>query len=440
MPYPNLITASQAYNYLAQSLPVNVSAQAVDFTVAAASQLVQRYLRRIVATTDYSSILRPMPGQWDKPEPDIVSLDYFPIRASTLNPVVTVRSGRTQSLLINNNSTSTAQAAWFYLNAIGDPELGLQTNVGLTVTLIAGGTQTSNSFPFFQTPTSTGFSVAASGSSGTLTAGTYLCSYSLVNAAGESIRSADVSVSVSSGNSLVFTLPALIPQAVSSNVYVSTLNGISSTETKQNTLAITGTAYTVSALIAGSSPQTTSYGTLAQLAAGIMALGNGWSATVQQPTPFSSWPSADVWASQGTTVGCLSTGQSQGLDVFATWITGAQCDIDTGTIYLPQGATTYGQGPGNNYQWPGSCDYSATDSSWREPVLVKYAAGWDVVPEAIATATLLTVSDMLQELDQQSQFETEAADEWRGVLAGIEERGLSQSARRMIAQYRVFRV
>ncbi len=440
MPYPPLTTASQVYNYLSQSLPVTVSATAVDFAISAASQLVQRYLRRIVPTTDYQALLQPQPGQWDKPEPDIVDLDYFPIRASTLNPVVTVRSGRTQALLINNDSTSTAQAAWFHLNALGDPELGLQTNVGLTVTLIAGGIQTSNSFPFFQTPTSTGFSVAASGTAGSLTAGTYLCSYSLVNAAGESVRSANVSVSVSGTQSLVFTLPALIPQAASSNVYVSTANGITGTETKQNPLAITSTTYTVSALIAGSSPQTTSYGTIAQLAAGINALGNGWTASTQQPTTFQDWPSSDVWASQGTTVGCLSTGQSQGLDVFATWLTGAQCDIESGTIYLPQGATTYGQGPGNNYQWPGSADWSATDSSWRDPVLVKYAAGWDVVPEAIAMATLLTISDMLQELDQQSQFETESADEWKATLAGIEERGLSQSARRMISQYRVFRV
>jgi hypothetical protein len=440
MAFPSLLTESQARSFLGQDWSSANSTVAINMAIGAASDLIQRYLQRVIPTQDYQAILTPRAGQWDKPEPDLISLDYFPIRSSSLNPVVTVRSGRTQALLINNNNTTTAQAAWFNTVTLGDPELSLLTNVGLTVTLVNNGITTSNSFPFFQTPLSTGFSVAASGSSGTLSAGTYLCAYSNVNAAGESVRSADVSVAVSSGESLVFTLPTLIPQAASRNVYVSTVGGITSTETKQNTSAITGTTYTVSSLIAGSSPQSVSYGTLSELATGINALGNGWYASTQQPTSFSAWPSSDVWASQGATVGCLANGQTQGLDVFASWVTGAQCDVESGTIYLPQGSTYYGQGPGQNYQWPGSSDWDATSSSWRDPVLVKYAAGWDTIPDVIVEATAVVVKTMLQELQTATQFESETADNWKATLAGIAERGLPASVRRMIAQYRAYRV
>lgn len=92
---------------------------------------------------------------------------------------------------------------------------------------------------------------AASGSDGTLSANTYLVSYTFVNANGESTRSPDQTVVVSATNHITVTLPTLPTGATGINVYLSTAGGVTGTETKQNLLPITTTSYTITALAAG---------------------------------------------------------------------------------------------------------------------------------------------------------------------------------------------
>ena len=137
-------------------------------------------------------------------------------------------------------------------------------NVGLTLNRLASGVLSSATFPFLGTPSSVGFTASALGTGGSLAPGAYLCSYTVVNNAGESIRSADVAVSVASGQNLVFALPAVPANANSLNVYVSTTGGSSSTETLQNASPITTTGFTLRARCRGSLPSTP-HGTIAQL-------------------------------------------------------------------------------------------------------------------------------------------------------------------------------
>ncbi len=441
MAYPSLISVSQATLFLGNSVPTGTESL-LPSLVSAASRAVQKYCNRIIGLTDFTEIRIPQQGQWDKAQPDYIGLSFYPVNPSPLNPVVTLRGGRTTAIGIYNANTQTAQDAWMYLNVVGDPELGLQTPVGVTVCSVINGVQASNSFPFFGVPSSTGFSVSsATGTTGTIPTGTYLCSYSWLNQAGESVRSADISVNVTAGQFLTFRLPTAIPQATGANVYVSTTNGASSTETVQNSAPITGTTFVLSALVSGATFTTNNYGTLSQLATGINNLGNGWTATVQSPTPvFSNWPSSDLWGSNASTMGCLSTGNQQGLDIFQWRVNGAQTDPETGEVNLPQGGGSWNQGPGNYWQWPGSTDYDLAGSSWRDPILCKYAAGWAIVPEDIQTATLLTVQSMLTDLQTANAYEEETADKWKAKLAGVDERAIPKTARRLLSVYRVPRV
>lgn len=434
MAIPDLVTLADTQVALAQSLPDDQTW--LPSAISAASRALQRYLRRVVPQTDYIEIRTPAQGQWDKAESDTIVLSNFPVLTSTLNPTVMLRSGRTPALRITNTASTTNQQAYFYLNTVGDPELSLQTNVGVTLVTVASGVTAKSSFPFLGTPTSAGFSVAASGAGGSLTAGTYLCSYTLVNAAGESVRSADVSVTITSGQNLVFTLPALPAQAASMNVYVSTAGGATTTATKQNTAAITGTAFTVGALVSGATYPTTATGTVTQLAAAINALGSGWSATVQGS--YGGWATNDLWGSEGT-MSALG-GTSQGLDCFPNMLTNFRVRWQTGEIALPQGVTAFGGGPGNAWQWPGSSDVAYGSSAWRDPVLCQYAAGWATVPLDLQEATFLTIKANLQSLQTVSRYEEEDTEAVKLKLATIERMAIPQEARRLAAPYRVHRV
>lgn len=98
----------------------------------------------------------------------------------------------------------------------------------------------------------------AGGTGGTVPVGTYLVSYTFVNANGETTRSADATVVVTSGQQITVTLPALPTGATGINVYMSTAGGSSSTETKQNGgTPVTTTTYTIASLTAGATFPTT---------------------------------------------------------------------------------------------------------------------------------------------------------------------------------------
>jgi len=272
-----------------------------------------------------------MAGQFDKAEPDVIQLDNWPIQPSATNPVVSLRSGRSLALLVNNTDTTNNSRANFYLSYSGDPELGLLSPTALNLFRVTAGAP--------------------------------------------------------------HTDPLLF----------------------------------------------STYTTLSALATAINAVGSGWAATVQTGNVnFPNWPTTDVFASQGAAAGALSTGQTQGLWVYATDLPVASVDVESGTIYLPQGATTFGQGPGNVWQWPGSSDFAMGGSSWREPVLCSYAAGWPSasIPEDIQAATYQTIERILYEWQTVHRFDSETGDAFTAKLAGAEQIAIPQSALRLLAPYR----
>jgi hypothetical protein len=415
MPSIDLISQSTFIDAWATAgVQLSVADQTVlSFMITAASDGIQRYLGRWMNVRDYIEIRQPIPGQWDKAQPDYVGLSWFPIVPTALNLACTVRTGRSTALLIANQNNQNVQDAWFELYTIGDPQFGLPQPCGMKLSFMSSGVQTDASIPFLGTPTSTGFSVTASGTGGTIPTGTYQCAYSNVNDAGESVPSTAVSVSVTLGQNLVFTLPTLVPYASANNVYVSTTNGAASTMTVQNTSLLAQTSYTLGALVSGAAQQTVNYGTIGQVATAINNLGNGWTTQLQGPTAtFSAWPSWDVWASSGAQVGCLATGFTQGLDVFTQRLIAAQLDQSNGCLYLPQGATQWGTGPGNIWQWPGSADIVMGGSSWNGPVLLKYGAGFSVIPYAVQEACCELVKAMFERFGTDTTLNKETADRY----------------------------
>ncbi len=425
---PDLVTLAQVQAALAQSLPADQAA--LPAVISAASRAVQRYCRRWFVAQSLLEVRVPQQSQWDKGQPDTIQLQQHPVLGAPR-----LRGGRTRALQVTNTDTVTNQQAWLALVTAGDPDISL-ANVGLTLNRMASGTLVSSTLPFLGTPAPAGFAVAATGSGSALATGTYLCSYTVQSAAGESVRSADVAVSVSAGQVLAVTLPAVPANATSLNVYVSTANGASGTETRQNTAPITGTALTLGSLTAGAAPPTTNTGTVTGLASAINALGGGWSATVQGA--YGPWPSADLYGSEGT-MGALSSSVAK-LDVFSTDLASARVDLASGTIYLPAGDTGLGGGPGNVWQWPGSDDVMLGASAWRGEVLCAYSAGYATVPEDVQEACYLTIKTLLHELQTVTRYQSESGDKYRYELAATDERGLPAVARRLLAPWRIHRV
>lgn len=412
----------------------------VGFLVTAASEAIQRWLNRWIVIRDYVEIRNPVPGQWDKPDPDYIGLSWFPVRGTTLNPVCTVRTNRSTAMTIANQNTQNVQDAWFFLRTVGDPNFGLPIPIGITVSSMSSGVQTDNTFPFLGVPISTGFSVVASGTGGTLATGTYLCAYSNINDAGESVRSASVSVSVTLGQKITATFPTLIPQATGNNFYVSTANGAASTMTVQNTSDLDQTTFTLATLVSGATFQTNSYATIQDICNAINAIGGGWAAQIQGPTGiFGPWAAWDVWASCGTQIGCLSTGYLQGLDIFQTRMAGAQLDQSSGCLYLPKGATQYGSGPGNVTQWPGSCDVVMGGANWGGSVLLKYGAGFETVPYPIQNACIELVKAMFERFGNDTTVSKEQADKITRETPDLIQ-FLPRTVRQGLAPYRYYGV
>ncbi len=425
---PDLVTLSQVQTALAQSLPADQSF--LPTVISSASRAIQRFCRRWFAAQSLLEIRVPQQNQWDKGEPDVVQLQQFPL----IGPP-RLRGSRTNALQVTNLDTVTNQQAWLAIVTAGDPDISL-ANVGLTLNRLASGTLTSSTFPFLGPPSSTGFAVAASGAGGALAAGTYLCSYTVANNAGESVRSADVPVNVSTGQNLVFTLPAVPANATALNVYVSTVGGASATETRQNAGPITGTAYTVSVLTAGAAPPSIATGTVGQLGAAINALGGGWSATVQ--TPYANYPASDLYGSEAT-MGARSASAAK-LDVFSTDIGTARVDMASGCVYLAPGDSGVGGGPGNVWQWPGYDDVMMGANAWRGEVFCAYTAGYAATPEDVQQACYLTIKSMLHELQTITKYQSEKGDLFDYALAGADERAIPAVARRLLAPWRIHRV
>lgn len=441
------LISSSTFTDLWGSGGIQVSASdsnVLPFLITAASDGIQRFLNRWINLRDYTEIRTPLPGQWDKADSDLISLSWFPNVPTPLNPNCTVRTNRQMALGIGNSGNPNVQDAWFQLLTIGDPNFGLPTPCGLTVSAVTNGVQTDATFPFLGTPKSTGFSVVASGSGSSIPAGTYQCAYSNLSVAGESVPSTPVSVTVSAGQQIVAVFPTLIPQASANNFYVSTTNGSSATMTVQNAAPLIQTRYSIAALVSGAAQQTTNYGTLGAIGTAINGLGNGWTAMVQGSNNpnFNVWPSNDVWSSCGTQVGCLASqpnnSPQQGLDVFSVRMQGCQLDQAGGALWLPQGSAQYGTGPGNIWQWPGSTDM-LLNGAWGGTVLLKYGAGFAVVPYAIQEACALLVKKMFDEWNTSATLEQEDSDKYkRKAFQQISY--LPKSVRQAIMQFKVYEV
>jgi hypothetical protein len=94
---------------------------------------------------------------------------------------------------------------------------------------------------------------------GALAAGTYLVSITYVNALGETLNSPDLTVAaVPLNDKFTVNSPAASQNATGYNVYVSTTNGATGTETKQNVAPVAiGSGFVVSTIIAGAARPTT---------------------------------------------------------------------------------------------------------------------------------------------------------------------------------------
>lgn len=98
--------------------------------------------------------------------------------------------------------------------------------------------------------------LSVAGTDGSLAAGTYLVSYTLLNASGESLRSADATQVVSGTNHITVTLGTLPTGATGRNIYVSTAGGNRTTQTKNNVGAVSASSYDIVANVAGAAPPT----------------------------------------------------------------------------------------------------------------------------------------------------------------------------------------
>jgi hypothetical protein len=112
--------------------------------------------------------------------------------------------------------------------------------------------------------------------------------------------------------------------------------------------------------------------TLAQVAAAVTALGNGWSATVPDPN-YANWASADLRAVQGA-VTCRNLAVD--LLIHVSELTSYDMDAFTGTLYRSPTFDPLWIFPYEQPTWIGGRNY------WR----VIYTAGYATVPDDVQEA------------------------------------------------------
>ncbi len=123
---------------------------------------------------------------------------------------------------------------------------------GTTLTLTASATN--NVFLLLSTLGAPGLpTVSTLTTGGSLAAGTYLVEATYVNPSGQTLGSAEASITTTGTTSTItITSPVANQNATGWNVYVTAVNGLSGSETKQNTTATAiGTNFTVTAIVAG---------------------------------------------------------------------------------------------------------------------------------------------------------------------------------------------
>lgn len=175
-----------------------------------------------------------------------------------------------------------------------------------------------------------------------------------------------------------------------------------------------------------------SYPTLATLAAAVNALGNGWTATVQNS--LGSWASSDLVSREGP-LGAITPGGCY-FDIFSYDHVILDVDRKAGVVYFSGYNSTGAVGVN---PWGGSLLGADEDISWgfyRPQVRVAYNAGWSTIPDDVQQACVLIVQAMFASQTTDPRFSEIRLDQKSVKLATLNA-GIPASAAQLLSPYRV---
>jgi hypothetical protein len=406
MPVIPLVTLSQVVGELSGALPQDQSA--LPALILAASRAVQKYCTRDFAYWNYDETY------------DGNGFSQLVLRQYPINRIYRLSCNPTPAITIDNRDTSNNQIALVNLATIGDSDSGLSV-VGLSLSATASGVTTSYGF-FFNTPPVFTFTVAASGTGGSIAPGTYLCAYSIVGSSGESVPCPLQSVTVTSGQVLTFDLPLLPVNGTGYRIYVSTTNGGAGTITRQVT-GVTGVV-TLSSLTSGAAPAAAANLTIQALTSAINGLSTAWVAkTIQN---FALYPTADIRPILSVQGALQGNGSGASLDVYATELSGYTPNYTRGIINL---------GTGGNYDPVFSLGGTSVFSGFPwgvQNIRVVYDAGFATVPADVQQAVICTIQDWIWQLKKAWVFRKETGDRYSYEFFDRKRMGLPDNARAIL--------
>lgn len=174
------------------------------------------------------------------------------------------------------------------------------------------------------------------------------------------------------------------------------------------------------------------YRTLSSLASAVIALGSGWTATVD--SGYALWATADLSPIQGE---IPALGQASGGFIIHAADVSFQLDARAGILTV--GASSGGNDPFTSPRFgiaTGAGDLSITGGLGS--VRVTYDAGFDIVPEDVQQACVETVLDMLNlmKLDQRLQSESNMAYSYSVAQGYMTNYALPKSVAGKLAYYR----
>lgn len=176
--------------------------------------------------------------------------------------------------------------------------------------------------------------------------------------------------------------------------------------------------------------------TLGGLMTAINAVGNGWSASIDDST-YTNWPVSDLRSGFGPS-SAIGSFDRFGFQVHVQDVP-VEMDLSAGMIYLTQS-------PANPFTSNAFGGYLSTDLGdvqifgGLNGVRVIYDAGWDTVPEDVQQATVETVQDMMNLLNIDQRIQSEADGAYSYSLAPINSYALTPSVRGKVGYYRSIRV
>ena len=386
MPVIPLVTLAQIQDELSGVLPKD--SDMLPSLILAASRAVQKYCKQNFAYWSYDETYS---GN---------GFARLVLRQYPLNRLLRLSCNPVPALTIVNRDNVTNQLAFVTPATIGDQDSGL-SQVGVALSTTASGVTTNYLFFYNQPPVFT-FTVAATGTGGTIPAGTYLCAYSIVGSSGESVMCPPVSVVVTTGQVLSFTFPRLPVGATGFSLYVSTTNGGAETMTRQ---ASGGSGpITLTSLVSGAAPATAANVTVQALANSINGLSSAWVATPQQG--YSLYPTSDFRPLQGAQGALQGRNSGVGLSVYATELTGYVPDYEKSIIGLVNT---------NNYDPVFSLSGGSLFTGFPygdQNIRAVYEAGYTTVPADVEKAVTFTIQDWIWQLQTVRIFRKESGDRY----------------------------